>query len=237
MTEKKKAPNPWSSGIGHPPRSDSIRGLVNEEVDVSDDVLTPWEGESGPRFCGRCDREVAVSAATLCEECGERVIDQGYCPICERFWRLPAGDVCPKHEISLEHDRPRVEFQPAGGQAMRWVTVETFGDALKAEAPRIRLEAEGIPTFVEGARMSSHSMYPVATGGARLQVPQPLAAEARVILSQTWAPVTPADDLDDAWEELTPEPGAVRRSVMKSVILVILFGPFVVTLAAKLLGL
>ena len=71
-------------------------------------------------------------------------------------------------------------------------------------------------------------MYPVATGGVRLQVPQSLAADARVLLSQTWAPVTADDDLDDAWEELAPDPGAARRSVMKAAILVVLFGPFVV---------
>ncbi|MCA1685306.1 MAG: hypothetical protein LC745_04860, partial [Planctomycetia bacterium] len=130
----------------------------------------------------------------------------------------------------------RTEFRTAGGTADRWVTVETFADALKAEAPRIRLEAEGIPTFVEGARMGSHSMYPVATGGVRLQVPRPLAADARVVLSQTWGHVA-ADDLDDAWDELAAEPGSVRRRVMTAVILVILLGPLVMTVAARLFGL
>ena len=193
-----------------------------------------WQG--GTRFCPRCDRE-GKPYAILCVNCGDRLVGQGYCPICERFWRLPVGAACPKHEVDLEDEPSRPEFPLATGPGTRWVTVETFGDALKAEAPRIRLEAEGIPTFVEGARMGSHSMYPVATGGVRLQVPQPLEADARVVLSQKWSPVVAVDDLDDAWEELAPEPGAVRRPVMKAAILLILFGPLFLTLAAKLLGL
>ena len=43
----------------------------------------------------------------------------------------------------------------------------------------IRLEAEGIPTFVDGERMGSRSMYHVATGGVRLMVPDSLAPEPR----------------------------------------------------------
>jgi hypothetical protein len=115
------------------------------------------------------------------------------------------------------------------------VTVQTFADTLAAQAPRLRLEAEGIPTFLEGARMGGRSMYLVATGGVKLQVPQSLAADARVLLSQTWSPLPHHDDLDDAWDDLAPEPGAVRRSVMKGAILVILFGPLVLSLFAWLL--
>ncbi len=192
-----------------------------------------WESEkdaAGPVFCPRCDRESSLGA-TLCESCGEKTLSQGYCPICEQFWRLNVGSGCPKHGVDLEPEPLPAEY----ASSTHWVTVETFRDTLRAEAPRIRLEAEGIPTFVEGARMGSHSMYPVATGGVRLQVPQPLAAEARVILSQTWSPVIPSDDLDDAWEELAPEPGAVRREVMKTVILVILFGPLILSLIARLI--
>ena len=194
------------------------------------------EGGGGPRFCPRCGRGSEPGAA-LCADCGERLVGQGYCPICERFLRLRAGSACPKHEVELEPGPSRQDYPPPGSTATRWVTVETFGDALKAEAPRIRLEAEGIPTFIEGARMGSHSMYPVATGGVRLQVPLPLAADARVVLSQTWAPVAAPDDLDDAWDDLAPEPGVVRRPVMKAALLVILFGPLVLTLAARLMGL
>jgi hypothetical protein len=190
---------------------------------------------SWPKFCPVCDRK-ADPNASLCGDCGERLAHQGYCPVCERYLRARVGTTCPKHEVTLESEPPRAEFPDRGESASdtRWVTVETFADALKAEVPRIRLEAEGIPTFVEGARMGSHSMYPVATGGVKLQVPQPLIADARVLLSQNWAPVSPEDDLDDAWEDLAPEPGAVRRPVMKAVILLVLFGPLLVTLIARL---
>ena len=159
---------------------------------------------SVPAATGRRDR-----ARPFARLAASGSVGQGYCPICERFWRLPAGGDVSQARGRLEAAGPRREFPARDGPATRWVTVATFGDALKAKAPRIRLEAEGIPTFVEGARMGSHSMYPVATGGVRLQVPQPLAADARVVLSQTWAPVAAADDLDDAWDELAPEPGAV----------------------------
>jgi hypothetical protein len=115
------------------------------------------------------------------------------------------------------------------------VTVATFADDVQAEAPRIRLEAEGIPTFLEGARMGSRSMYQVATGGVRLQVPEPLTADARVLLAQSWMP--PAEDLDDAWDELTPEPGSIRRRVMKGVILFLLAAPFLMFLIALLIDL
>ena len=168
--------------------------------------MRKYDTEGIACFCPRCDCEVRPPAG-LCEECGERLIVQGYCPICERSWRLPVGTLCPKHEVELEPEPPGEDFRPDRGESIRWVTVEVFANALKAEAPRIRLEAEGIPTFIEGSRMGSSSMYPIATGGVKLQVPQALVAKARVILSQTWGPIAEIDDLDDAWEELIPEPG------------------------------
>jgi hypothetical protein len=206
---------------------------------VNGDDLT-WAGDDVgialPRYCPRCDRD-AGGVEDLCKHCGERLVDQSYCPICERFWRRTAGSACPKHEVPLEDRPPESAFEGTGKPAARWVTVGTFSDALKAEAPRIRLEAEGIPTFVEGERMGSHSMYYLATGGVKLQVPQPLADEARILLSQSWSPPETLDDLDDAWDDLAPDPGAVRRSVMKGAILLVLFGPLVLTLIAKLIGL
>jgi hypothetical protein len=79
-------------------------------------------------------------------------------------------------------------------------------------------------------------MYHVATGGVKLQVPQPLEADARVLLAQSWSPAVADDDLDDAWEELAPEPGEGRRRVMKAVILVILFGPLALALVSWLVS-
>jgi hypothetical protein len=186
--------------------------MYGEVHDASDQVI----GAGPPRYCPRC-RLDAEPGAALCDGCGERLEDQSYCPVCESYWRLPAKSPCPKHEVPLEEGPPEPEFPHPGKGGARWVTVGTFADALKAEAPRIRLEAEGIPTFLEGARMGSPAMYHVATGGVKLQVPQPLAADARVLLSQTWAPEALGDDLDDAWEELGPEPGAAAGAAMLTV--------------------
>src|SRR5690606_13031314 len=112
----------------------------------------------------------------------------------------------------------------APGERPDWITVGRFGHPMQAEAPRLRLEAEGIPTFVDGARMGDHSIYQVATGGVQLQVPRPLVHEARVLLSQSWATIIPDDDddLDDAWDDLAPEPGARLRALMRGAIVLVL---------------
>ena len=75
------------------------------------------------------------------------------------------------------------------------MTVKVFPDSLAAAIPRSRLEAEGIPTFLEGERMGSPAMYTVATGGVKLQVPAHQTAEARIILSQGWS--LPGDEKAD----------------------------------------
>ena len=203
-------------------------------LNVTDDVLSQTEVTEIPKFCPRCRRD-ARPDTTLCEACGERLIEQGYCSVCEHFWRLPARSLCPKHEIELEESPPPAEFSAAGVDAERWVTVGTFSDAMKVEALRIRLEAEGIPTFLEGARMGSPAMYTVATGGVKLQVPQALVPDARVLLSQSWsAVVEPGDDLDDAWDELAPQPGASMDAVVEITLLVLVVGPVLLALFAWL---
>jgi hypothetical protein len=105
------------------------------------------------------------------------------------------------------------------------VTVGTYIDALESEAPRIRLEAEGIPTFVDGSRMGSRSMYHVAAGGVKLQVPEALSTEARILLSQSWAIPEIDDDLDDAWDDLAPDTGFVPQAVVKTFVVVIVTIP------------
>jgi hypothetical protein len=180
-----------------------------------------------PRFCPRC-RARRPSAELLCGLCGEKLRDQGYCGICEEFWLLPTGAECPKHEVTLD-DRPHAqEAWSESGEPTQLVTVGTFANTGRADAARIRLEAEGIPTFLEGERMGNSSMYPVATGGIRLQVPQPFVADARVLLDQTWAPPVVEENLDDAWDELAPDSADLRRSIMKGLILVLLFGPLAI---------
>jgi len=123
---------------------------------------------------------------------------------------LPQGLPCPKHELPLETPPTRPDPEPI--QTGKWVTVATFGHPFEAEARRLRLEAEGIPTFLDGARMGSNTLYQVATGGIKLQVPTGLVDDARILLNQSWAmPVV--DELEDAWEELGSPSGAVFSDV------------------------
>ena len=86
---------------------------------------------------------------------------------------------------------------------------------------RIRLEAEGIPTFVEGERMGAPAMYRVATGGVKLQVPAEFAADARVILSQDWSWPGELDGDDgplDDLEEGHPRDSGSSRAFLIEVI-------------------
>jgi hypothetical protein len=203
---------------------------------LSDDFETGAVPADAPRFCPACGRE-GPDGQTACPECGTSLIHRGYCAICEDTWTLPAGVPCPKHEVKLEAGPPRPIPTLPDGEAPAWVTVGTYPDPIQAEAIRIRLEAEGIPTFLEGSRMGSRSMYQVATGGVKLQVPEGLLADARVLLSQSWTPPALDDDIDDAWDDLTPDPGSFRRSVMKTVILFLLFAPVVIFLIGLFLDL
>jgi hypothetical protein len=187
-----------------------------------------------PVFCPRC-RQGRPRGAALCEVCGEKLCEQGYCGICEQFWPLPPGADCPKHEVALDDQPPMLEAWAGPGEMPRLVTVATFAHAGQAQAARIRLEAEGIPTVLQGERMGHASMYPVATGGIRLQVPQRFTGDARIVLAQTWASAVEDEELDDAWDELGPEPGAMRRSIMKGLIVLILIGPLIVVALAYLL--
>ncbi len=152
---------------------------------------TTWSGadlQACPTLLARCRKPVPEDPwLSTCPLCGDHLLPQGYCPICEDYWRLPVGTACPKHDHPLDAMGPPSPRLDAGDKPFTWVTVSRFTDSLAAEAPRIRLEAEGIPTFVEGQRMGSRSMYHVATGGVRLKVPEDLAGEARIILSQTWS--------------------------------------------------
>jgi hypothetical protein len=189
---------------------------------------------ASPRYCPRCRGE-GVAYGPLCEDCGETLRHQGYCPTCEGFWKLDPGTDCPKHEVELIDEPPPAEAFASIEERASLVTVATFAHPSQANAPRIRLEAEGIPTFLDGEHVARNSFSQVATGCVRLQVPSPLASAARVLMSQTWsAPADADEDLDDAFEELAPEPGSRRRAVMKLAIWVILLGPVVVFLVSLL---
>jgi hypothetical protein len=195
-----------------------------------DDPFRLTSRTSPSHYCPRC-KTAAGSEGRLCADCGEILRPQGYCAICESFWKLDPGAECPKHDVELLDEAPPTEAFASAGERGMLVTVATFSHPNQANPPRIRLEAEGIPTFLDGERIAGSTLYQVATGGVRLQVPASLASAARVLISQTWSPLIEAEeDLDDAWEDLAPEPGARRRSVMKLAILLFLFGPIVVVL-------
>ena len=187
----------------------------------------------GPPFCAQCGKPVSDDPWLIsCPICGDRLLSQGYCPVCEDYWRLPVGTACPKHDLPLDANGPASPRLDAGDKPFRWVTVGRFGDSLAAEAPRIRLEAEGIPTFVEGQRMGSRSMYHVAIGGVRLKVPDNLAGDARIILSQTWSATAAElgieEDHDEGAEdfqaELPPEVQANGRSLRSEVLFFLIVG-------------
>jgi hypothetical protein len=150
----------------------------------------------GPRFCPRCKSEHRDEfGGVLCQQCGESLVAQGYCPVCEGHWLLEVGELCPKHDFVLEVTPPFPSEPIKPGQSVSWVTVKVFPDSLATAVPRTRLEAEGIPTFVEGERMGSLGAYNVATRGVKLQVPADRVDEARIILSQDWS--LPTDERAD----------------------------------------
>ncbi len=192
-----------------------------------------YESSAAPRLrplhCLSCRRE-SPEGSRVCPECGDTLIERGFCPVCEAPWLIPIGGTCPKHDVDLIEQPGDTAPIFGGTEVPSWVTVATFADAAVADAPRLRLEAEGIPTFLDGQRMGSLSMYQVATGGVKLQVPAPLVADARVLLSQSWSPVAVDDELDDAWDELAPEPGERRRVIMRAVVILVLASPLVLVL-------
>lgn len=76
-----------------------------------------------------------------------------------------------------------VEPLPAVEEAVTFVTVARSLVLADLYVLRARLEGDGIPSFViDDNIVRMNSLWSVAVGGARLLVPQPLAAEAREII-------------------------------------------------------
>ena len=211
-------------------------GMIQSSEDSRSglDLGPRFSNEPSPTFCSKC-RADGFSGEAMCRSCGDLVAPRGYCSTCEAFWKLAVGEDCPKHDVPLEDAPPPLEpLGIPGNQAERWVTVATYNHPNEANAPRIRLEAEGIATFLDGERVAVATLYQVATGGVRLQVPDSLASAARVLLAQVWTARLdprdePEDDEDDPWAGLAPDPGARRRTIMKGAILIFLFGPALLT--------
>lgn len=193
------------------------------------------------RYCRDC-QGLDRGQSALCPNCGGPWAEPGYCPTCERYWTLPEGGGCPKHGLPLA-----AEPEAAGSadwswdEPIDWVTVETFPHPIAAQAARLRLDAEGIPTFLDGERMGDHTIYQNATGGVKLQVPRPLQADARILLAQSWDVPTAADDPEDEeWDEPVriqefeqDEPGTLRRPIT---LVAVGLALLIVALAAWLVG-
>jgi hypothetical protein len=174
----------------------------------------------------------------LCSKCQGPLVVQGYCPVCEHLWKLAAGEPCPKHEVPLEEQRlttEGVEGEPFSG----WVTLESYADDTVAEAHRLRLESEGIPTLLENERMGSRAWLAVATGGVGLKVPEENAADARVILAQNWTIPDGADpaEADDEWEGLAPDAAPDRRRRFMKAIVWFMVAPSIITFVIGIIGL
>jgi hypothetical protein len=198
----------------------------------------------GPRFCPACGHQAAHTPdQTLCSRCGDILELQGYCDICESRLRLRIGMKCPKHDVVLVSDESSLATASRATRPISWVTVSRFPHSLAVAAARIRLEAEGIPTFVEGERMGSPSMYRVATGGVKLQVPSDLVDEARIILSQNWSLDGDETDIDDdlgdvveGWEDTTAETGAARLWLAEVILILVLVSPLIIWVLGRFVG-
>lgn len=179
----------WSGTLNHTP---------------NDSQGAPRQSQS-PRFCPGCNRPRSATHSDLCAECGDRLEPQGYCPVCEAFWPIAVESPCPKHELALAPSPPEPSYLLTPDGPIDWVTVSSFQLPFQAEAARLRLDAEEIPTLLEGHRMAAHG-YHLATGGIRLQVPRSLAQDARIILSQNWSVPSDADfdTDDDDWPDSPP---------------------------------
>ncbi len=185
-------------------------------------------------FCPVCQKR-APSDNGLCSNCGETLRALGYCEVCRDWVLRQAGEDCPKHDIPLVEGPSVPDFAPS---TTRMVTIATYGLTSEAQAPRIRLEAEGIPVFLDGERMGMNAIYQVATGGVKLLVPEEYAADARIILAQNWSPSKDTEGHDeDIWEELEPpHPSERRRAFMKRAIVFYLVWPFLAVSIAYLIG-
>lgn len=189
-------------------------------------------GQDPGRFCRNCGLIFDLNKA-LCPECGDRATLLSYCDVCERFWRLPTGTPCPKHDLPLAEST----VSPARSDPERidWATVKTFPTLPLAEAPRIRLEAEGIPTFLDGERMAGNLViHNNAVGGVKLQVPRELVGQARILLDQTWSLPDDPEGIEDAWEDLGPDPAKKRMIVMRAAIVLFLLAPFLGAIVIEL---
>ena len=200
-------------------------GNTNMTIQPDDRPVMEDPESTAPLFCPHCRKSYAHSRNLMsCPICGLTLLQEGYCSVCGNFWALSPGELCPKHDLALT-PVPEPGDDLAGEGTTNWVVVATYTVDTEAEAKRLRLESEGIPTRLDNERMGSRSMLLVATCGIDIMVPEDKLAEARVILSQQWKVTSDKDDDDpeDEWEGLAPEHDSDwRRRIMKSAIWLLL---------------
>ncbi len=178
--------------------SDSVGFGLGEELEPELHHVPP---QPRPLFCLNCKRS-RRSDAELCPECGDRLIGQAYCAVCEDYWKLEVGALCPKHDLELTASPPTSAARFHANEAINWTTVQAYTRHFEAEAARLRLDAEGIPVMIDGSRLGAEgNTYHAAFGVVRVKVPAKLVQESRVLLTQTWAIPSDPDGLDEDWEE------------------------------------
>src|SRR4051812_22517038 len=94
--------------IGTP---DSFGMSPGDEIHMGSPDLVQKHGtaaETQLMFCVGCGKAPgSASVATACPYCGDRLVRQGFCPVCEQHLRQPVGSACPKHDLPLEASAPR----------------------------------------------------------------------------------------------------------------------------------
>src|SRR5829696_3420118 len=99
----------------------------------------------------------------------------------------PTEDLPPEDDQPIEHvddgtgDDDGGDDEEGGGEGerVRWVTIASFTNPAEAHVARIKLDSEDIPSVILDENMGVAAWhYSIATGGIKLQVPEPEARRA-----------------------------------------------------------
>lgn len=115
------------------------------------------------------------------------------------------------------------------GEPVRWITVATFSQSTRAQIARLKLESEDIPCIILDENLVATDWFmSIAVGGIKVQVPEPEAARAVLLLGEKapHATETPATQEEEP-SALCPRCGASnvyrtrfsRRMAMLSILL------------------
>ena len=143
--------------------------------------------DPGPRFCPGCGlAEGGDLEGSLCPECGETLVPQGYCPVCESLWRLPPEVPCPKHDVLA---RARTSGPLQAAHPVTWSPGSPSRSFPRAWPRRFRQPARsrGNPHVHRRRTDGKRGDVPYWPPRHELQVPADRVADARIILSQSWS--------------------------------------------------